>query len=76
MTAGRLIRRTPDPEDARSSRVALTGVALLRRPEAIGALLQGNREALDGFTDAESEPLVGFLIRLMINLDQLATPTP
>lgn len=76
MTADRLTRRTPDPEDARSSRVALTDIALLRRPEAIGALLQGNRDALNSFTDAESEQLVGFLIRLMINLDQLATPTP
>ena len=68
-----LIWRTPDPEDGRSRRVALTDAALMRLPEAISTLFQGNRDALEGFTDAEAEQLVGLLIRLTINLDQLAT---
>ena len=58
---------------ARSRHVALTDAALLRLPEAISTLFQGNRDALEGFTDAEAEQLVGLLIRLTINLDQLAT---
>src|ERR1700677_3125760 len=46
-----LIRRTPDASDGRSSRIALTDVAQTRLPDACAALLEGNREALSGFTD-------------------------
>ena len=66
-----LIRRTPDPEDGRSSRVALTAIAKARMPEAITALFRGNREALAGFADAETAQLVGLLDRLIANLDRL-----
>jgi hypothetical protein len=41
-------------------------------PEAIATLFQGNREALDGFTNAEAEQLVALLIRLIANLDRIA----
>ena len=67
-----LIRRTPDPEDGRSSRVALTETALSRLPDAVVALYQGNRDALDGFSDAEVAQLVSLLGRLIANLDRLA----
>ena len=67
-----LIRRTPDPEDGRSSRVALTETALSRLPDAVVALDQGNRDALDGFSDAEAAQLVSLLGRLIANLDRLA----
>lgn len=67
-----LIRRTPDPADRRSSHVVLTQTALDRLPEACAVLHQGNREALDGFTDAEAAQLVALLERLIVNLDQLA----
>lgn len=67
-----LIRRTADPSDGRSQRVMLTEAADARLPAAVATLLQGNREALDGFTDAEVETLVNLLLRLIANLDDLA----
>jgi hypothetical protein len=42
-------------------------------PEAIATLFQGNREALDGFTQAETEQLVALLTRLIANLDKIAS---
>ena len=67
-----LIQRAPDPADGRSSRIALTEVARARLPDAVGVLLQGNREALRGFTDQEAGLLVALLTRLIANLDQIA----
>ena len=67
-----LIRRTPDPADGRRSRIALTETALARLPDAIAALLRGNREVLDGFTEAEAAQLVVLLTRLIANLDRVA----
>jgi hypothetical protein len=46
------------------------GVA--RMPEACKVLFQGNREALDGFTDEETAQLVTLLTRLITNLDRIA----
>lgn len=68
-----LIRRAPDPADGRSSRITLTDVADARLPDAIAALLEGNREVLRGFTDEEAGLLVDLLTRLIANLDQLAS---
>jgi len=67
-----LIERTPDAIDGRSSRIALTGSAKERLPEACSTLLEGNREALRGFDDQECEQLTGLLTRLISNLDDLA----
>lgn len=67
-----LILRTPDPADRRSSQVALTHAARNRLPEACAVLFQGNRDALNGFTDAEATQLVDLLARLIANLDCLA----
>jgi len=64
-----LIRRTPDPADGRSSLVSLTETAEARLPDACAVLFQGNREALDGFTDEETAQLVALLTRLNANLD-------
>ena len=71
-----LIQRSPDPDDGRSSRIVLKEAALARMPEAVVALLQGNREALEGFTAAETQQLVGLLTRLIANLDRLANEHP
>jgi len=68
-----LIQRSPDPADGRSSRIALTAFAQARMPEAIAALLQGNREALSGFTQAEAGQLVALLDRVIKNLDHIAS---
>lgn len=69
-----LIQRTPDPADGRSSRIALTEPARVRLPNACSVLFDGNREALSGFTDEESEQLTSLLTRLISNLDRIATP--
>jgi MarR family transcriptional regulator, transcriptional regulator for hemolysin len=67
-----LIQRSPDPDDGRSSRIVLTQTARRRMPDAVAKLLQGNREALDGFTNQEATQLVALLQRLIANLDRLA----
>ena len=64
-----LIRRAPDPADGRSSLVSLTETAEARLPDACAVLFQGNREALDGFTDEEAAQLVALITRLNANLD-------
>ena len=66
-----LIQRTPDPGDGRSSRIALTELALARLPEAIATLFRGNRDAMTGFTDEEIAQLIALLDRLITNLDRL-----
>lgn len=66
-----LVRRTPDPEDGRSSRVALTESARSRLPEACAVLFQGNREVLSDFTDAEAAQLLALVTRLLANLDRV-----
>ena len=68
-----LIERKPDPADRRSSHVVLMEVARARLPKAVAVLLQGNREALAGFTDQEAAQLVALLTRLIANLDRIAS---
>lgn len=68
-----LIQRTPDPADGRSSRIALTEPARMRLPKACSVLLDGNREALSGFTDEETKQFLNLLTRLISNLDRIAT---
>ncbi|UDL94924.1 MarR family winged helix-turn-helix transcriptional regulator [Lichenihabitans sp. PAMC28606] len=68
-----LVQRTPDPTDGRSQRVVMTEVAKTRMPTAVTALFQGNREALSGFTEAETADFVSLLSRLIANLDRLAS---
>jgi MarR family transcriptional regulator, transcriptional regulator for hemolysin len=66
-----LIERVPDPADKRSSLVTLTGTAKRRLPKATATLFQGNREALDGFSDEEAVQFIAMLKRVQANLDQL-----
>jgi MarR family transcriptional regulator, transcriptional regulator for hemolysin len=66
-----LIERVPDPADRRSSLVTLTGTAKRRLPKATATLFQGNREALDGFSDEEAVQFIDMLKRVQANLDQL-----
>lgn len=67
-----LIRRVPNPDDARSSRITLTRTAKTRMPKAIAALLRGNEEVLYGFTDEEAQQFTALLTRLIANLDRIA----
>jgi MarR family transcriptional regulator, transcriptional regulator for hemolysin len=66
-----LIRRSPDPEDGRSSHISLTEIAHARLPEACAVLFQGNREVLSDFTDEEAAQLIALLMRLITNLDRV-----
>lgn len=66
-----LIERRPDPVDGRSSRVVITKSAKKRMPEAINILLQGNSEAMAGFTPAEKQQLTDLLVRLISNLENM-----
>ena len=68
-----LISRMPDPADGRSSQISLTETARTRLPDACAALFQGNRDALNGFTEEEATQLVGLLTRLIANLDRAAS---
>ncbi|BAC91802.1 MarR family winged helix-turn-helix transcriptional regulator [Gloeobacter violaceus] len=68
-----LICRMPDPADGRSSRISLTETARTRLPDACAVLFQGNRDALNGFTDEEATQLVVLLTRLIANLDRVAS---
>ena len=68
-----LIQREPNPADGRSQHITLTDAASTRLPQAIAVLFEGNREALEGFTDAEADELVRLLVRLTLNLDRLAS---
>jgi len=71
MERDKLIRRTPDPEDKRSSRISLTEIAHARLPEACAVLFKGNREVLNDFTDAEAAQLIALLARLITSLDRV-----
>lgn len=71
-----LIRRTPDPNDGRSSLIALTETALSRLPAAREALSEGSGGTLAGFSEDEVATLVGLLQRLNGNLDKLVAEEP
>jgi MarR family transcriptional regulator, transcriptional regulator for hemolysin len=71
MERDKLVQRTPDPEDGRSSRISLTQSAYARLPEACAVLFQGNREVLSDFTDEEAAQLIALLTRLITNLNRV-----
>ncbi|HEY4090478.1 MAG TPA: MarR family transcriptional regulator [Luteibacter sp.] len=71
-----LIERRPDPADGRSSLVTLTRMAKQRLPKATTTLFAGNREALDGFSDAEAAQFIDMLKRVIANLDQMTGTEP
>jgi len=66
-----LIRRIPDPGDRRSSLITLTELAQSRLPDARKILIEGNDEALRGFSESEKETLAALLRRVIDNLDEM-----
>lgn len=66
-----LIKRAPDPTDGRSRLITLTEGALARLPAVRDVLVEGNREALDGFSEAEAVTLAALLLRLLANLERM-----
>jgi DNA-binding MarR family transcriptional regulator len=71
-----LIRRTPDPNDGRSSLVSLTEAALAKLPMAREALKEGSEAALAGFSHDEVATLIGLMRRLNHNLDRMVAEEP
>jgi len=53
--------------------LSLTETARTRLPDACAALFQGNRDALNDFTDEEATQLITLLTRLIANLDRAAS---
>jgi MarR family transcriptional regulator, transcriptional regulator for hemolysin len=66
-----LIRRTANPEDKRSSFVSLTPLAWKRLPDARAILREGNKLALQGFTEREVETLSMLLQRVLKNVEPM-----
>jgi DNA-binding MarR family transcriptional regulator len=67
-----LIRRTANPEDKRSSLVSLTPLAAKKLPAAREVLREGNKQALEGFSEREIETLTRLLLRVLKNVEPMA----
>ncbi len=67
-----LIKRTPDPDDKRSSLISLTDDANACLPALHEVLTQGNADALAGLSDEEVMTLSALLKRVIGNLETLA----
>ncbi|GBQ62075.1 MarR family transcriptional regulator [Ameyamaea chiangmaiensis NBRC 103196] len=66
-----LIRRTPDPDDRRSSLVSLTQTAIDRLPQGRQVLREGNADMTRGLSRDEVTTLVGLLRRVLENIEAL-----
>lgn len=64
-----LIRRTPDPEDKRSSLISLTPAAIRKIPLARSLILKANEVSLEGFSEREIATLTRLLQRVVQNLE-------
>jgi len=64
-----VVRRTPDPEDGRSSLVSLTAASLAKVAAARRVLVQGSEEMLAGLSAAEIAQLGALLKRMIANLE-------
>jgi MarR family transcriptional regulator for hemolysin len=70
-----LVKRTPDPNDRRSSLISLTEEAERRLPAGRAVLRQGNAEMTQGLTRAEVDQLVGLLRRVLFNVEAMDEPS-
>ncbi|MCE3550351.1 MarR family transcriptional regulator [Pseudonocardia sp. RS11V-5] len=61
LTAAGLVTRTPDPDDARAARVALTGAGERLVDEVLPRQVAAEAELLEVFTPAERESLAALL---------------
>ena len=67
-----MIKRSPDPDDGRSSLISITRKALGILPEVDAAVDAGNEMAVAGMSDGEIKILIDLLQRLIGNLEQAA----
>jgi MarR family transcriptional regulator for hemolysin len=66
-----LIERTPDPEDGRSRRVALTKRASTQMPKVKAVMEQTSEGALAGLSASERATLGALLARVAANLERM-----
>jgi len=64
-----LVEREPNPDDKRGSLTSLTRSARARFPKAAEVLVEGEREALAGFSEEERALFLEFLQRVVKNLE-------
>jgi MarR family transcriptional regulator, transcriptional regulator for hemolysin len=67
-----MIKRSPDPNDGRSSLISLTRKALAILPEIDEMVDAGNDAAVAGMSEQEIKILIDLLQRLIANLEALA----
>lgn len=80
-TLARMVRdgvaqREPNPNDGRGTLVSLTRRSRARLPKARSALLEANREAMAGLTDAEQALLRQLLERMVVNIERISEKEP
>jgi len=66
-----LIERTPDPEDGRSRRIALTKRATTQMPKVKAVMDATSEGALEGLTTSERDMLGKLLARVAGNLERM-----
>jgi DNA-binding MarR family transcriptional regulator len=64
-----LVQREPNPDDRRGTLTSLTRRARARVSKATEALVEGEREAMTGFSEKEKALFVELLQRVVRNLD-------
>ena len=69
-----VIEREPSPHDKRTSLASLTRRSRARLPKAKASLMQGEHDALAGFTVDEKQVLLGLLRRVAANLEAVPAP--
>lgn len=69
MTRDGVVQREPNPEDRRASLISITPRARARFGKAIAALVEGEREAMAGFSAREKAVLRTLLRRVVSNLE-------
>jgi MarR family transcriptional regulator, transcriptional regulator for hemolysin len=71
-----VVQREPNPNDGRGTLVSLTRRSRGRLPKARAALMEANREAMAGLTDAEQSLLRQLLERVVMNLERISEKVP
>jgi DNA-binding MarR family transcriptional regulator len=80
-TLARMVRdgvaeREPNPKDGRGTLVSLTRRSRARLPKARAALMEANREAVAGLTEAEQALLRQLLERVVVNIERVGEREP
>jgi len=70
MERDNLVERRPNPDDKRGSLTSLSRSARARFPKAAEILVEGERQAMTGFSEEEKALFISFLRRLVQNLTE------